>query len=566
MCGIWGFLNSLCSKNECKLFNAFMKIKNRGPDRSTYISDETMSLGFHRLAIMDTSINGDQPFKHTYVIGDVLKTVYLMCNGEIYNYRDMKKSYDTSPELKSKYTLTSSSDCEIIMPYFLSYGIECISRLLEGEYAFSIIVTNQDLKSKAINYEVYLCRDRFGIRPLFYSHNEYTLMFCSEMKGLIDISFGNEIKVFPPRTWIKFSFGESEKIKEEYVHLYYNLKIIESFGERDINSHCKIIRKELYRAVESRLQSDREVGCLLSGGLDSSLISAISSRMLNKKGIKLNTFSIGMPDSPDAIYADLVSKHIQSNHINISIPEEEWLKTLEEIIRITETYDVTTIRATTGQYLISKWISENTNIKVLLIGDGSDELTSGYLYFHIAPSAIESHHENIKLLENIHYFDVLRADRGVSSNGLEARVPFLSKDFVETYLSINKELRIPTIENNVKSEKWLLRKAFDRTNLLPKEVLWRRKEAFSDGVSKNTRSWYQIIQEIIESEMSDDYFNTHSRKYGNVIPQSKEALYYIEIFNKYYPEQYNILPYYWMPNWAKDTKDPSARTLKIYND
>jgi asparagine synthase (glutamine-hydrolysing) len=581
MCGIWGLLTLDSEfKPESNLHDKFMKIKNRGPDRSTYIDNNNYKIGFHRLAIMDTSIQGDQPFTHSYKMTDggtgrqVLRTIYAMCNGEIYNYKSIVESGEFTECLaKTGYTLKSHSDCEIILPLFLNNGIDYLTKKLNGEFAFAIYDIYEDLEIGKTCYNLYLGRDRFGIRPLFYTIiGNNTIGFCSEMKGLINIKANNKVEVFRPRTWLH-STGMKDDSKLYFnAGMYYRIGNLPIVKKPDLDDVYRIIRNLFTKAVESRLDSDREIGCLLSGGLDSSLVSAIASQILKARGKTLKTFSIGMPDSPDCKYAQMVADHIGSSHTNIEIPESEWLDKLEKIIEITETFDITTVRATTGQYLVSKWIATNTNIKVLLIGDGSDELTAGYLYFHKAPSPDESHIENLKLLDTIHYFDVLRADRGVASNGLEARVPFLDTDFVDLYLSIDTSLRTPqthTYEDGkvARCEKWLLRKAFDSTDLLPKSVLWRKKEAFSDGVSAHTKSWYQIIQEKINSEMSDEYFETNIKKYeGFVIPHTKEALYYHEIYDKFYPNQYHILPFYWLPKWVGGATDPSARTLDIYSE
>lgn len=581
MCGIWGLLTLNTNfKSDINLHDSFMKIKNRGPDRSIYIDNNNYKIGFHRLAIMDTSIQGDQPFSFSYKMTDkgtgrqVLRTIYAMCNGEIYNYKEIINSDEFKDCLtKTNYILKSHSDCEIILPMFLHFGIDYLTKKLNGEFAFAIYDIYEDLEINKTCYNLYLARDRFGIRPLFYTIiNNDTLAFCSEMKGLINLKNNNKIEVFRPRTWLHGTGMKDDPKIYFNAGLYYRIGNMPIIKKPELTDVFRIVRNLFTKAVEIRLDSDREIGCLLSGGLDSSLVSAIASKILKEKGKTLKTFSIGMPDSPDCKYAQLVAEHIGSEHTNIVIPESEWLDKLEKIIEITETFDITTIRATTGQYLVSKWIADNTNIKVLLIGDGSDELTAGYLYFHKAPSADESHIENLRLLDTIHYFDVLRADRGIASNGLEARVPFLDKDFVDLYLSIDTVLRTPqlyTYEDGktAKCEKWLLRKAFDSTDLLPKCVLWRKKEAFSDGVSCHTKSWYQIIQEKINSEMSDEYFEEGIEKYeGFVKPHTKEALYYHEIYDKLYPNQYGILPFYWLPKWVGDAKDPSARTLEIYSE
>jgi len=546
-----------------------MKIKHRGPDRTIFIDSGNYKLGFHRLAIMDTKILGDQPFTFSYTIDDVRKTIYVMCNGEIYNYHEIISSEDFKETLKlTSYIMKSNSDCEILLPLFIRYGMEHVLKMIRGEFAISILEISETETSK--NYNLYLGRDRFGIRPLFFFQEENSLGFCSEMKGLIDLTNEN-IKVFPPRSFLTLSQSSNSDNMIVDFKSYYDISsdLIDFGDEISLETIKTMIRKQFKKSVKSMLCSDRELGCLLSGGLDSSLVSSIASKYLQKRGKKLKTFSIGMPNSPDALYAKMVADHIGSDHTNIVIEDSEWLKSLKKVIYITETYDITTIRATTGQYLISKWISENTNIKVLLIGDGSDELTSGYLYFHKAPSPEDSHNENVRLLTDIHYYDVLRADRGIASNGLEARVPFLDYDFVKLYLSLDKNLRQPQEEiiegKPVKCEKWLLRKSFEDSNLLPKKVLWRKKEAFSDGVSSTVKSWYEIIQERINLEISESYFNKNIKKYnGYLVPHTKEALYYHEIFDSFFPKQYSILNYYWLPKWIPGITDPSARILSIY--
>ena len=340
---------------------------------------------------------------------------------------------------------------------------------------------------------------------------------------------------------------------KEYYKIGYK-----SFITEDIEIVHENIRKLLIKSVHNRLNSDQEIGALLSGGLDSSLLCSIASMKLLSQGRKLKTFCIGMKGSPDVEYSKKVAEFIKSDHTILEITQEELLDAIEEVIYHIETYDITTIRASVGQYIISKKIAQLTNIKVIIVGDVSDELTSGYLYFHKAPDAISSHNENIRLLTNIHYFDILRTDRGIASHDLEARVPYGSRDFIDYYLSIDPNLRVPYNGQ----EKWLLRNAFK--GFLPDEVLFRRKEAFSDGISKEEKSWYVIIQERIEKSMTNAYFEQHKIKYiDTIVPHTKEALYYREIFEKYYKNQGHILKEYWMPKWS-NTSDPSARTLEIY--
>jgi asparagine synthase (glutamine-hydrolysing) len=330
------------------------------------------------------------------------------------------------------------------------------------------------------------------------------------------------------------------------------------FIENEIYSQ---IKKTLIKSVKDRLQSERPLGALLSGGLDSSLVCGIASKILREeKNEKLHTFSIGMTkDSPDLIYARKVAEYIDSNHNEIVIPVETWLETLDDVINQIETYDITTIRASTAQYLLAKWIKENTDIKVLLNGDGSDEITSGYLYFYNAPNSLTSHSENIDLLTNIHKYDVLRVDRTISAFGLEARVPFLQHHFVDLYLSIDKELRYPI--KFKRPEKYLLRKAFENDKIIPEEVLYRTKEAFSDGCSNLSKSWYEYITEYIETKITDEEFEDNKENFP-----SKESLYYYKKFIETHPNS-NLEVKYWLPSWSTEHKgNPSARVLNIYNE
>jgi asparagine synthase (glutamine-hydrolysing) len=328
--------------------------------------------------------------------------------------------------------------------------------------------------------------------------------------------------------------------------------------ENDIENINKNVKNILIESVHNRLNSDQEIGALLSGGLDSSLLCSIASRELLRQGRTLKTFCIGMEGSPDVEYSKKVAEFIKSEHTILEITQEEMLNAIEEVIYHIETYDITTIRASVGQYIVSKKIAELTNIKVIIVGDVSDELTSGYLYFHKAPDPSSSHNENVRLLNNLHYFDILRTDRGIASHDLEARVPYGSRKFIDYYLSIDPKLRTPKFGQ----EKWLLRNAF--VGFLPDEVLFRRKEAFSDGISTQEKSWYIIIQERVNENMSDEYFETNRIKYiDTIVPHTKEALYYRELFEKFYKNQGQILKEYWMPKWS-NTNDPSARTLEIY--
>lgn len=607
MCGIWLYLaniNKKISHKKANLLNAkFDKIKQRGPDASiTYQVDEhPILIGFHRLVVMGgptmSEWDGYQPF----VLNPTPhRKIMVICNGEIYNYKQLSQKYNI--------TLSSHSDCEIIPHLYQKIGIAKLCEELDGEFAFIIldITTKGDICDDCIHYtgpnpqcycddyitadnpkiKIFVARDRFGIRPLFYSTAKTTneFNFSSELKGL---TLGDENKpmdvfTFPPRIYMEINrVGSVENAEWKVISTvnYYSLdkfKISSNFDfsqpkittEKDMKELKQKIKDTFTESVINRLTADRPLGCLLSGGLDSSLIASIAARHLKQMGLKLNTFSIGLDDSTDEFYAKIAADFIGSNHTHIKFTEADFIDALKDVIYYTETYDITTIRASTGQYLISKWIRDNTDIKVLLIGDGSDELTAGYMYFHKAPSPLDLHNENIRLLEDIHYFDVLRADRCISANGLEARVPFLSHKFVDLYLSIDPAFRMPKTYAKYPLEKWLLREAFNDGKHLPEAVLFRKKEAFSDGVSSLKKSWYQLIQEHVDNLYSDELFNCESGKILHNQPLTKEALYYRKIWCEFYGEREQtatVIPYYWLPKWCGDIKEPSARVLSIYN-
>jgi asparagine synthase (glutamine-hydrolysing) len=548
MCGIWGYLtNPEDDTNVALLYKKFSTIQSRGPDNSIFLRVKNIFMGFHRLSIMGPGSNGNQPF-----ISNVMgKTVYTMCNGEIYDYQYLITKYDLNP--------VSNSDCEIIPLLYEKIGIvKLMEEIKGGEFALSIIT----IDNKTNDVTVCLARDPMGVRPLYYSYTEHTVAFSSDFKGLTDNLVNHKnIREFPPGTYMMFNLNEGKYTKETYK--YYNLNKIKIIDETLDQSLIRV-KDSLIESVKVMMMSDCAIGALTSGGLDSSLITAIASKEhLRTKGTKLKTFSIGIPGSTDEKYARMVAEHCGTDHTHVEVSNDIFLYSIKEVIEAVGTYDITTIRASTGQYLISKWISENTDIKCLLTGDGSDELCSGYLYFHNAPSPEESHKENIRLLEDIHMYDIKRADRGVAENGLEARVPFLRNTFVETYLSINYKRRVP--HNGV--EKWLLREAFKDTDLLPDEVLFRKKEAFSDGVSSVEKSWYVIIQEYCDKYYTDKRFE-HSRKlYTHLPPHSKEALYFRLLYREIFGlGLYHLIPYYWLPKWCGNIVEPSARILNIQNN
>ena len=544
MCGIFSYITNnnenILLENDKNIYNNFMKIKNRGPDNSQYLCiKNNIILGFHRLSINDISDLGNQPMK--------LKDYYLICNGEIFNHKNIINKYN--------FNTKSDSDCEVILhlyDYYLntekiskkSQIIKSICNELDGEFAFVLYDSNIETS--------FIARDPFGVRPLFYGtlNNIYNdneiFVFSSELKGLN--SLVNNAKQFTPGHYMIISKDMSFLIDK-----YHEIVIYNTINQNNILENLNYVFRN---AVYKRMMSDKEICSLLSGGLDSSLVASILSEKLGPN--KLKTFSIGIKGSPDLKYAQQVADHIKSVHYSIELTEKQFLDSIEEVIYAIESYDTTTVRASVGNYLVSKFIKQNTNCKVIFNGDYADEVCGGYKYFKNTSDDDLFHNECIRLINNIHYFDCLRSDRSISNNGLEARVPFADKEFVNFYLSIPANLR----RSNDKIEKCLLRKAFENDNLLPESVLWRYKEAFSDGVTDEKRSWHTIIHEYVNKKINDKQFNNLKNQYHINKPVLKESVYYRTIFDKYYKGFDNIIPYYWMPKWCGEITDPSAREIK----
>lgn len=549
MCGIW----FLFSKNPQRcltdgaLYSSFAKGKARGPENSDFKTLELFGtiVAFHRLAINGIKKStANQPFMFDF--DD--RVDYVMCNGEIYNYKELAQKYEID--------VPSECDCEVLYPLYQKIGMDRLMREIDGEFAMIICEINKLTKE----VKIIIGRDQCGIRPMFIGVSDDEICLSSELKGIPFLDDPKyTVKQFPPRSYAVIS-SLQQSLVPEFVEYFSIDKIVPTIF--DLVEALKIIKDEFIESVRSRMLCDREFACLLSGGLDSSLVSAIAAQICREKGTILKTFCLGIDEnSPDVIWAKKVAEYIGSDHTTIIIPEEEWLKAVEKIVYTIESYDITTVRASTGQYLVAKWISENTDIKVLLIGDGSDELTGGYIYTLKAPSHQEFHNEILKLMNDIHYYDVLRSDRGVASNGLEARVPFLRKRFIEAYLSIDVNLRMPT--NGV--EKSLLRDAFKDSGILPNDVLYRTKEAFSDGVSTMKRSWFTILQEHIEDMYTGEEFQMKKELYTHNAPPTKEALYYRETFEKHFGKRNaHVIPRFWLPNWSGNTQEPSARVLDNY--
>lgn len=521
MCSIMGYCGSAITKEQFK--KAFERTITRGPDMTKIVVDGECALGFHRLAIMGLNEEGMQPFS--------LKKRSLICNGEIYGFRPIKES------LESKgYKFKSESDCEVLLPLYELYGTDMFS-MLDAEYA--LVIYDSETK------ELVASRDPIGIRPLFYAYDkDEKIMFASEAKNLIGLS--DKIMPFPPGHFYKD--GE--------FHKYADLTDVKKYVSDDVEAICKNIRIKLERGIEKRLDADAPLGFLLSGGLDSSLVCAVSAKLLKKP---IRTFAIGMStDAIDLKYAKEVADYLGSDHREIIITKDDVLAALPEVISVLGTYDITTIRASIGMYLICKAIHETTDIRVLMTGEISDELF-GYKYTDFAPSAAEFQKEAAKRINELYMYDVLRADRCISANSIEARVPFGDLDFAGYVMSIDPEIKL----NKYGKGKYLLRHAFEG-DYLPYDILMREKAAFSDAVG---HSMVDYLKEYAAEKYTDDEFAAQKEKYAFAQPFTKESLLYREVFEKYYPGQAEMVKDFWMPNKEWDgcnVNDPSARVLSNY--
>jgi len=526
MCGIFCHISNSSSIDPKQNFK---RIQKRGPDYSILQDINNITLGFHRLAINDLSDEGNQPFSDN--------NIYLICNGEIYNHKILKEKYNIQTN--------SDSDCEVVLYMYQKLGFEKTCNELDG--VFSLIIYDSNIN------KIFISRDPYGVRPLFIGYNEHNDIFLSsELKSIHDLTIYT--KQFNPGYYLEYDLINKTSIHKNYYD--YDFKIDYSQDNLFI---LEGIRSRLINAVQKRLLSDRPIGALLSGGLDSSLICGIISKYFKDTKNPLNTFAIGIKGATDLEYSTKVAKYIGSNHHQVECKEEDFINAIPHVIKTIESYDVTTIRASVGNFLIAKYIKENTDITVVFNGDGSDEVLGGYYYMRNAPSSQDFQKECNKLLREIHFFDGLRSDRSVSSEwSLEARTPFLDKEFVKFFMKINPEFKMYSKE---KIEKYLLRKAFESENIIPNDILWRQKEAFSDGCSSEKRSWHKIIQEHIDNIITYKEFIENKDKYNFNTPMTKESYYYRKIFENYYPQKNNVIPHFWLPNWSKEI-DPSARELK----
>ena len=552
MCGIFSLLN--ISDTNVLFTEEFIKCnfqlgKGRGPEHSVLQNVSVRAkFGFHRLAINGLNEMSNQPI--------CIEDIVLICNGEIYNYKELYELMGIQSE--------TDSDCEIIIHLYKKYGIYQTLKMLDGVFAFCLC---DNRLTNSLTSTVYVARDPYGVRPLYclkpLLYNKL-IGFASELKMLSEFSDMDPTKAyitqFTPGTYSKYVI--QNKVLSNWSPILENIKYHEPvFSLISSNNNkeriTRGIQHYLIQAVQKRyITTERPIACLLSGGLDSSLITSLINEEHKKYSTQpLETYSIGLKGSEDLRCAKIVADYLETKHTEIIVSEDEMFSIIPHVIYAIESYDTTTIRASIGNYLLGKYISENSSAKVIFNGDGSDEICGGYLYMNLCPDAIEYDMETRRLLKNIYYFDVLRSDKCISSHGLEPRTPFLDRSFVDFYLSIPPKIRYDN------PEKYLLRTAFSIENyhnskgmqLLPDSILWRRKEAFSDGVSGTGNSLYQILQQFISTEM-------------NMFPPSieMEKKYYKELFLRYYPSSDGIIPYYWMPKYTKNTTDPSARTLSIY--
>ena len=521
MCSIIGY----CGRPaDLTAFQAgFARTVSRGPDDSRVIDVGEGMLGFHRLSIMGLHPEGMQPFG--------LNGSWVVCNGEIYGFEKLKQA------LSRDYTFTSESDCEVLLPMYEKYGVGMFAKL-DAEFA-CILYDGKQKKFIA-------ARDPIGIRPLYYGYDgNGTILFASEPKNLVGLT--DKILPFPPGHY--YCDGK-------FV-CYCDIAAVDHVLPDDLETVCANIHDKLVAGVKKRLVADAKVGFLLSGGLDSSLVCAIAARESEKP---IRTFAIGMSeDAIDLKYAKQVADYIHSDHTEVIISKEDVLAALEPVVELLGTFDITTIRASIGMYLVCKAIHETTDIRVLLTGEISDELF-GYKYTDFAPSAKAFQEEAQKRIRELHMYDVLRADRCISVNSLEARVPFGDLDFVKYVMAIDPEMKL----NKYGKGKYLLRHAFEKGDYLPHDILWREKAAFSDAVG---HSMVDYLKEYAETVYTQEEFEEKRAKYTHAQPFTKESLLYREIFEKYYPGQ--MIVDFWMPNksWEGcNVNDPSARVLANYGD
>ncbi|MGB5783250.1 MAG: asparagine synthase B [Eudoraea sp.] len=488
-----------------QLLEMSKKVRHRGPDWSGIYANEKAILAHERLAIVDPA-SGKQP-----LFSEDGKLI-LAANGEIYNHRELRKQFEGS------YTFSTQSDCEVILALYQKKGPDFLDDM-NGIFGFAIYDSEKD--------EYFVARDHMGIIPLYMGWDKNgTFYVASELKALEGTC--TKIELFPPGHYLNSSDGELKR--------WYNRDWMDYEAVKENQTSIDEIRDALEAAVHRQLMSDVPYGVLLSGGLDSSVTSAIA-KMYSQKRIEsddtkdawwpqLHSFSVGLEGSPDLAAAQIVADHIGTIHHEIKFTIQEGLDAIKDVIYNLETYDITTIRASTPMYLMARVI-KSMGIKMVLSGEGADELFGGYLYFHKAPNPKEFHEETVRKLSKLHMYDCLRANKSLAAWGIEGRVPFLDKEFIDVAMRINPKDKMI---NGERMEKWVVRKAFE--SVLPESVAWRQKEQFSDGVGY---SWIDTLKEVVEKEVSDEQLANAKFRYPIQTPTAKEEFYYRSIFEGHFP-------------------------------
>ena len=511
MCGIFGILDIKTDVSELRTqaLDLSKLLRHRGPDWSGIWNNDNTILCHERLAIVDVD-TGAQP-----LISQNDKQI-LAVNGEIYNHKQLAANLD------EPYPFKTRSDCEVILPLFQQKGIDFIDEL-EGMFAFILYDEEQDA--------YLIARDHIGIIPLYTGYDEHGNFYVSsEMKALAGVC--KTISEFPP--------GHYLWSKEGKITKYYKRDWMEYDNVKDNTSNLEELRVAFEKAVKSHMMSDVPYAVLLSGGLDSSLVSAVAAQYVAKRvededktdawWPRLHSFAVGLEGAPDLKAAKKVADMIGTVHHEIHFTIQEGLDAIRDVIYHLETYDTTTIRAATPMYLMTRKIKA-MGIKMVLSGEGSDEIFGGYLYFHKAPNAKEFHEETVRKLDRLHMFDCARANKATSAWGVEARVPFLDKNFIDVAMRLNPQDKMCL---DGKMEKWILRKAFDNGETLPAEVLWRQKEQFGDGVGY---SWIDSIKDFVANEVSDQQLASAEFRFPINTPDTKEGYYYRTIFEGYFPQE-----------------------------
>jgi len=519
MCGILAIIGK--GKDEALVKSLSKRMSHRGPDESDLlVTPNGHILSHERLSIIDLH-SGRQPIQGT-------KTAYMVHNGEIYNHQQLR---DT---VLKHHTFRTKSDSEVIVHLYEEFGYDFLDKL-DGDFAF-VVVNGDDFIAG---------RDPMGVKPLYYGLDERgRIYFASEMKPIADQC--KTFSTFPPGHFYTQKTGFVKYYRPDYED-----------HEKAVNDlDLGLIRETLTEATRKRLMSDVPIGVLLSGGLDSSLTSSIAARLLAAEGKKLHSFSIGLNnEAPDAIAARKVAAFLGTEHHEVHFTIEQGIEILDRLIWHLETYDVTSVRASTPMYFLSKAITD-LGIKVVLSGEGADEIFGGYLYFRNAPSTEDFQKETIERVQKLFTADLLRADKSTMAHGLEARVPFLDKAFLDRTMLIKGEEKQPKTYGGV--EKYILRKAFDTPEnpYLPQEVLWRQKEQFSDGVGYN---WIDRLIEFCSSQVTDEQLEKAADTFPYNTPTTKEAYFYRGIFHRHFPQLSAAQTVRkWIPKW-QENQDPSGR-------